>query len=304
MKGKAMNDEYDPFPRPEDDSPEGSHPELSEPRFEEESPAGAWAEEQAAPEFKDSGSPFAEPSPEEPPREGIPWDRRGQSGFVEAMIDSCRLILFHPSRFFRQLTPTGGFGEPFFFFVAFCVLVSIFSFPATMLARIVDTKLTFTILPRYLEWLQSMNAPAGLIDLLQQAFAGSPRIQDVLLQQLCCTGASPIAWVILLFVIAAFYSVIGLLFSGKIDYEMVFRVLAFAEVARCSWIVNPVPTLRELVFFLHWFILLAIGFKYTGGMSTGKAILMALLPLLLAVLLLMCCCCGSFGLSLFSGMAG
>ena len=299
-----MNDEYDPFHRPEENSPEGPNQGFPEPPFEEDSPAGDWIEEPTAPPFDQGGSLSPEPPPEEPPRAGTPWDRRGQSGFVEAMIDSCRLILFHPSRFFRQLSPTGGFGEPFFFFIAFSILVSIFSFPATLLARIIDTKLTFTIMPRYLEWMQSMNAPAGLIDLFRQAFERSPRVQDILFQQLCCTGASPIAWVILLFVIAAFYSVIGLLFSGKIDYEMVFRVLAFAEVARCSWIVNPVPTLREVVFFLHWFILLAIGFKYTGGMSTGKAILMALLPILLAVLLLMCCCCGSFGLSLFSGMAG
>jgi hypothetical protein len=212
-----MNDEYAPYHRPEEASPEGTDREHPESPFEENSPAGAWAEEPAAPEFQESGSFSSGPSPEEVAREGTPWDRRGQSGFVEAMIDSCRLILFHPSQFFKQLAPTGGFGEPLFFFIAFCILVSIFSFPATMLARIIDMKLSFAIMPRYLEWLQSMNAPAGLTNLLQQAFQHSPRIQAVLFQQICCTGASPIVWVIMLFVIAAFYSVIGLLFSGKID---------------------------------------------------------------------------------------
>lgn len=299
-----MNDEYDPFHRPEEDSPEEPYQELPESRFEEEAPASAGSEEQAAPAFDNGGAPSPGPFPKEALHAGTPWDRRRQSGFVEAMIDSCRLILFHPSRFFQQLAPSGGFGEPLFFFIAFSILVSLFSFPATMLARVIDTKLSFMVMPRYLEWLQSINAPAGAIDLLRQAFERSPRVQDLLLQQLCCSGASPLAWVVMLFVIAAFYSVIGLLFSGKIDYEMVFRVLAFAEAARCTWIVNPVPTLRELVFFLHWFILLAIGFKHTGSLSTGKAILMALLPLLLCILLMFCCCCGSFGLSWIPGMAG
>jgi hypothetical protein len=63
---------------------------------------------------------------------------------------------------------------------------------------------------------------------------------------------------------------------------MVFRVLTFAEVARCSWMLIPFPRCGTGVLpaLVHS---VSIGFKYTGGMSTGKAILMALLPILLAV---------------------
>jgi len=237
---------------------------------------------------------------EQRPVSETPWDRRKEQGFLEAFVDRWRTLLFRPSEFFSRLSPSGGFGEPLMFFIVFCVVLAVFSFPAELCA----TYLQQWMAQGYFQWYQEMlartGAPAELQGFVEQFFQQPVGWTDILFGQICCTVVNPLRWIITLFIVAAIYAVCGLLFSGKVDYEMVFRVLAFSEVARSSYIVNPVPILREIIFVIHWVVLLSIGFKLTGGMSTSKAVMLALLPIVVFLFLLCCCSCG---LGVMFGMA-
>lgn len=260
---------------------------------EEESGGETWP-----PPFEETAEEaFASPpSPEGPqpksPRPGTPWDRRRELGFLEAFADSWRMLVFRPSTFFGELSPRGGFAEPLLFFVVFCLVLTVFSFPAELCANYLQQWMARGTLQWYQNLLSRAGAPAELQQLYERVLQQPAHWTDILLGQLCCMATNPIIWLISLFVIAAIYAVFGLLFSGTMDYEMIFRVLAFSEVARSSYIINPIPLLRELIFFIHWLVLLTLGFKLVGQMATGKAILLAILPMLALIFLSCCCCCG------------
>lgn len=287
---------------------------MDDEKYPPEEPLEPWPpEEDEWGESKESGETWP-PLPEEPPKplgEGpapwvpepgrareetageTPWDRRDQLGLLEAFTDSWRMLLLRPSQFFRELAPRGGFAEPLLFFVMFCLVLTVFSFPAELCANYLNQWVAQRYVHWYQDFLSQTGAPADLQGLVDRFVQESPGWMEILLGRLCCMVANPVRWLIGLFIVAALYAVCGLVFSGKMDYEMVFRVLAFSEVARTTFIINPIPLLRELVFLIHWLVLLSIGFKLTGEMPTGKAVLLALLPIVILIGLSCCCCCGT-----------
>ena len=232
------------------------------------------------------------------PSARTPWDRRKEVGIIEGIIDSCRMLLFRPSTFFRQLSPKGGFGEPLLFFILFCVLFSLFAFPSDMISRVIQTKIGLVYLEESMQVFERFNLPPEFTQALEMELQKSSTLLNIFFKQLCCSAANPVRWLIVLFVLAAFYAVLGILFGGKLDYETAFRVLVFAHVAHCSMIINPIPYFRDLVFLIHWIILLTIGFKHLGQISTGRAFLLALSPILLILFFVCCCWCGLFSVSL------
>ena len=250
-----------------------------------------WSPEYQAFDAPDDGPAAESEQPPETP-ERTPWERRREIGLIEALIDSCRQLLFHPKTFFQALSDRGGFGEPLLFFLIFCVLVSIFAFPADLIASMIEFKISQAVMPQYFNLLRNLQAPPALIELGEEVIQQTPTVMNLVLNQLCCMVANPALWVINLFILSAIYAVVSLLFSGRIDYEMVFRVMAFSEAARASLILNPIPYFRTLLFLIHWIILLTLGFHCVGRMSLGKALLLALLPLFLALGLGCSCWCG------------
>src|SRR5688500_1537224 len=46
------------------------------------------------------------------PREGTPWERRGEIGIASALVETTQRVLPAPGAFFRAMPVTGGIGEP------------------------------------------------------------------------------------------------------------------------------------------------------------------------------------------------
>jgi len=251
-----------------------------------------------SPSYEDTDSlppQSLESAPKEAAEEapGTPWDHRSEIGLVEALVESTRLLLFHPGQFFKQLSPQGGFGGPLLYFLLFSIALTLFAFPATYISELLKQKLTQTALPQYVKFLETYGqTPPAMRNFLELALENQPGAISIFTSTLCCSLFLPVIAVIALFITSAIYSVFGLFFGGKVDYEMIFRVMAFAEVAKATYIINPIPFLREFIFFFHWLVMLVIGFREVGELSTGKAVLLALLPILLFMTLGFCCLCG------------
>ena len=238
------------------------------------------------------------PSPQLPEQEKedigksrTPWDRRDETGTFEAFWETWKTILFRPGEFFRHLSPAGGFRGPLLFFIIFIVLFAVLAFPANLL----DSYLTLLIQKPLMEF-QKQLVESQPSSPLSNAFA-VPSSEDVhwtgvLLRQVIFTFISPFAGFIGIFISSAIYAVLGMLFIRRVDYELVFRCLAFCSVSSTTMIVNPIPILREIIVFAHSIILMTLAFKHVGGISGGKAFLWAILPIVFIVFLACCCCCG------------
>jgi len=49
--------------------------------------------------------------------DGLPWERRAETGFFTALFETIRLVLLEPRTAFKAMRRTGGLGAPLFFFV-------------------------------------------------------------------------------------------------------------------------------------------------------------------------------------------
>ena len=229
----------------------------------------------------------------EPPRI-TPWDRRKQTGLIEALIDSCRMALFRPVAFYKMLSPQGGIGEPLLFLLIFSVVLAVFSFPSEFLNTLLSQIMAKGFIPHYQNMLDQMGAGIKVEKVFGPFLGTQTTWGQILAGQFCCNALYPVFLIVRVFILAAIYSVLCLFIGERIDFEMIFRVLVFAEVARVSLIINPIPFFRDLVFGLHWLILLTIGLRWCGGLSTGKATLLALLPVVVMIAFFCCCFC-TFG---------
>lgn len=244
--------------------------------------------------FHPSDEGIQEPNKVSP--QGIPWERRREIGFVEAFFDTCRMVLFQPKRFFQSLSPQSGVGDSFLFVLTFFILLTIFSFPASLIMAYLNQLMGFSP-EEFQSLLQHPALPPELGGALAPFLAQSMHWTHILAQQVCCSLVSPFGWMLWLFILSFVYSAIGLLYPEKLDFDLIFKVLVFSEVARATYIINPIPMLRDLVFLLYWLILATLGFSQAAGMSVLRSLLFVILPAVLFILACCLCCSCGFGFS-------
>lgn len=187
----------------------------------------------------------------------VPWED-SQRKSLPALLATLWQILLSPRQFFAALAHTGGLGEPlgFVLLVGTTGLLSLL-FWQIVLASIGTEALSAGLLANYFTLLQDdPRLVFGLVLLIPFYIAVSQFLLSIVL-------------------LAALRLVEG----ANVSYEMVFRVVAYAQAPA---VLAIIPFLGGLLARLWQLVLLVLGISQTLRVSVSKA----LCSLILAILLL------------------
>lgn len=242
----------------------------------------AWKPLSEFPEFKTEPAllptasagipPFGEASGEpEPPesgeRQGLPWDNRQSLGFVNAFIETMKLVLTDPSRAFSSMKREGGLGEPLIFGVAGGwaggVVALLYQFIASFAMHGASLGLAQT------------NA-RGLSPMMFTGAVGGATL----------FGAAiffPIFLCIGIFIGSAItHLCLMLLGAAKQPFETTFRVACFSIGATA--LLQVIPLCGGYISGIWNLVTQCIGLAKSHEISTSKAVAAVLLPVIV--------CCG------------
>lgn len=211
-----------------------------------------------------------------PPRVGgdTPWEDRDRTGVLTALVETTRMVLAQPTRFFRAMPVEGGIGGP----LLYAVIVGWIGLVAASLYQAIFRSIVGTSiaalgdrpeLAAMIGWAESW---AGLV--AQLVFGGV----------LVAIGV---------FVAAAIVHLMLLLLGGaRNGFEATFRVVCFSQATS---VVLIVPFCGQLIAPLWTLVIDIVGLSEAHGIGRGKAAAAVLLPIVV-----LCCCCAGIGL-LFAG---
>ncbi len=190
--------------------------------------------------------------------DGPAWEKRASMGFLSALFETIRQVLFEPVATFQNLKTSGGLGSPLFFYVVVGTVTSFIGLLFQMFAN--------TVMPAQDESAKLMAAALGS--------AVALGVTIMVLPVLVAIGA---------FVSAAILHLMLMLVAGVRDpFEKTFRITAYASGA--SSIFQLLPVCGGLVYGIYNLLLLVKGLSIVYRLSTGKAVIVVLLPSIL--------CCG------------
>jgi len=204
------------------------------------------------------------------PRSGLPWEHRQQRGFFNGFIETLAMVLTKPDLAFRTMKTEGGLAEPLIYALVGGCVGGIVSFLFSL-------------------GLQSMGLFAGQRDTFA-ALAGLG-IGSIALVVLV-----PVFIVIVLFIGAAIVHLCLMLVGGaNKSFEATFRVLAFSQGS--TGLLQIIPVCGGLIAAVWALVVNCIGLARSHEISTGRAVLAVLLPLVV------CCGAGILLLIMFGGIA-
>lgn len=202
-------------------------------------------------------------------RTGLPWEHRQERGFLNAFIETLAMVLTKPDLAFRTMKTEGGLAEPLIYaLIGGCV------------GGIVSLLLSLG--------LQSMGLFAGQRDTFAAlAGVGVGSIALIILV--------PLFIVIGLFIGAAIVHLCLMLVGGaNKSFETTFRVVAFSQGSTGP--LQIIPVCGGPIAFVWALVVNCIGLARAHEISTGRAVLAVLLPLVV--------CCGAILLLImFGGIA-
>lgn len=205
-----------------------------------------------------------------PPPEDLPWEDP-EEPFLESLFETAKLFILNPGEAFSRMHLTGDLGRPLLYAV-------IFGWIGIIASQLYD--LAF----RGAMW---------------QFMPGMGRGSDF---------AMPASWSIGMMIVAPVFVLLGLFVWSAILHVMLLVVggatSGFAATLRTlaytgtSNIVNVVPLCGSFIAAIWALVLAVIGLSAAHRISTGKAVLAVLLPLLL------CCACfvGAIALGISAGV--
>ncbi len=242
-----------------------------------------------------SQDPIAPPPPPAPPAgpplpptpggggEGprIPWEERDRLGFLDALIETVKLIATAPSDAFSRLRADGDLIWPLVFGLIFSWLGQFF----TQVWNLI-----------FGEAMQSMMTGLGdLGDFEQYLQYGSTGV----IEFVGTLVLWPVLFAIIIFVSAAIFHgclmLVGATDQSPTGFEGTLKVLAYSQVANLAAIV---PILGGLVATLISLVLLVLGFTEAHRTTQGKALIAVLIPVALC-----CICCIVIFVMFGAGMA-
>lgn len=215
-----------------------------------------------------SGDPFApgEPPPGAPPPAAapLPWEDRQRLGFVNALIETIKLLVTAPGEAFRRVREKGDFVGPLLFAV-------IIGWAMAIVGQIWSLMFQST-------WISFL--PPEMRDQIGPMLAGSAVgfIVTVILAPVLVT----VGLFIWSGIVHLFLMLVGGTGNSTAGFEGTFRAASYAQVASLAQIV---PILGGLIALVWGIILQAIGLATLHKTSQGKAAAAVLLPLVL------CCVC-------------
>lgn len=210
----------------------------------------------------DAASPeSAPPSPVLAGESGFPWDKRGQMGFFNALFETIRMVLLEPTRAFRAMPPTGGFGAPLFFFVLCSTIGAI---------AVIGYQAAFNAV-------STAAAMSPAERMMVETFASPVFIGMMII-------IMPVLFVAGAFLSAGIYHLALMVVGGaKKPYEATFRIVSYAGGA-CS-ILQLVPVCGGFIMWIWSLVLMVIGFSEVHGISRGRALIAVLLPVIVCCVL-------------------
>lgn len=245
-----------------------------------------------------SQDPIAPPPPPTPPAppappagsgpEGprLPWEERDRLGFLDALIETVKLIATAPSDAFSRLRSDGDLIWPLVFGL-------IFSWIGQFLNQVWNLLFGGAM--------QSMMTGFGdMGDLDQYLTFGSTGALQFALNVILW----PIFFLIIIFVGGGIFHgclmLVGATNESPTGFEGTLKVLCYSQIANLAAIV---PLLGGLVATLISLVLLVIGFTQVHRTEQGKALIAVLIPVVLCCL---CCIVGilAIGGGLAAMMAG
>ncbi|HLA79353.1 MAG TPA: YIP1 family protein [Vicinamibacteria bacterium] len=208
---------------------------------------------------------------------GVPWERRGEVGFLTSFVETTQQVLFSPARFFSRMPVNGGLGSPLLYalLVGYLSLVvaSVYSFVFQM---VIGPRHLPALGPHFERVLEFAGGTAGLV-----------------------TGLliGPVLIVVQLFIVAGIFHLALLVVGGASKgFEATFRVLAYAGAAG---LLELIPFCGRMLFHPGYFLVLTgVGFAKAHQIGGGKAVVAVLLPVLV-----LCCCCLGLGLVFWGSIA-
>jgi hypothetical protein len=189
---------------------------------------------------------------------GIPWERRAETGFLSALLETIRLVLLEPSKAFATMAPTGGMGAPLFFFVL-------------------------------------VGSIGGLVGVFYQAVfnainpASTPEEQAMvaMLGSAVVIGGSimfmPVLLVAVAFVTSGLIHLALMLLGGaNRPFESTFRVVCYAGGSTA--VLQLLPVCGAIAAMVWNFVVMIIGISEVHKIGKGRAVAAVLLPSIV--------CCG------------
>jgi hypothetical protein len=212
-------------------------------------------------------------------RAAIPWDERTRIGFVAALAETTREVLFSPTRFFKAMPTSGGIGEPLLYGLLLGWLgVLVAAFYQALYETVAGADLS-PLVGASPELVAALGWVRGWVGFAWQAVFGGVAV-----------AVGMIVWSGIVHV------VLLLLGRASRGFEATLRVVAFSQAA-C--LLSLVPFCGALVAWVWSVVAQVIGLSEAHRSSRGAAAAAVLLPFVL-----LCCCCGALFATLFAGAFG
>jgi ribosomal protein S27E len=208
--------------------------------------------------------------PEAPGSIPVPWDQRSSIGVVSSFISTVRQACLEPDAFFRGLDPKGSAGSAFLFG---CICAAIGAIIGATLNALIMTAMGGASHPRSFH-LPGMTGVAAVIAAI--VFVPIGTILRMLFIHLC----------------------VMIFGANRSGLTGTIRGIGYSQA---PMLINAIPYVGGLVAWVWTIVLSVYALREVHGMTTGKAILIMLLPWLV------CCClvgAGVYWLLFLSGWSG
>lgn len=220
------------------------------------------------------------PAPPEPLK--LPWEDRSRLGFGAAFIETVRMFVTQPRAAFDRALRKGDYGSPVLWTLIVVFISLLVQFIWSMMFTGPMTAMIGAMLPPEIrdEFVAQMAASTGL-----------GMILNVLMLPVFC-----VMIVVVSFMLAAIWHLCLMVAGGSGDseagFETTFRVISYGYTSQLAGII---PFVGGLIALVWGIILMVVGMSSMHRISTGKAVIVVLIPAFL------CCACLSVGFAMFFG---
>ncbi len=195
----------------------------------------------------------------------FPWEDRDRLGFLDALIETVKLIVAAPSEAFGRLRPDGDYLWPLVFGLIFSWIGMFFGQLWSLI---------------FGSAIQSMVGNFGDLEGLA-AFGATSVLQTVIMLVLW-----PVIYVIVVFLTAGLahlcLMMVGAVEGSPFGFEGTMKVVAYSSVVD---LLNLVPLVGGFIAFFAKLILFVFGFAKVHKTTEGKALGAVV------ILFVTCCCC-------------
>ena len=193
----------------------------------------------------------------------LPWEERGRLGFVEAMVQTIRLLVIDPADAFSRLRSDGDLTSP----MLFGIIVSWICILLSQLWNVLLSNTLGSALGDMEGWEMLFQAPS-MLELM-----GVMVLWPVMFVVLAFIGAGILHLCLMM---------VGAMKKTELGFEGTLKVYIYATV---SWFALIIPLAGGLVMTLWHVVLQVVGFAKVHHTSQGRSLAAVLIPIVV------CCLC-------------